>query len=119
MCDKLLETFVVVLSLRLLLIHYMHSSHELAIWVIIWHLVQQVDGLAVVILGEAPTAGDIRLELLYTGGFPSGVLLTLPTGLFLAIPLPLMNFQVLPKQLRVSLLRAFIRRVELGELPIF
>ena len=91
----------------------MHRSHELAIWVIVWHLVQQVDGLAVVILGEAPTAGDISLELLDTGGFPSGVLSALPTGLFLAIPLSLMDFQVLPKQLRVGLLRTFIRRVEL------
>jgi hypothetical protein len=89
----------------------MHRSHELAIWVIVWHLVQQVDGLAVVILGEAPTAGDISLELLDTGGFPSGVLSALPTGLFLPIPLALMNFQVLPKQLRVGLLRTFIGRV--------
>lgn len=70
----------------------MHSTHELAIRVIIRHLVQQVDGLAVVILGEAPTAGDIRLELLDTGGFPSGVLSALPACLFLAIPLSLMNF---------------------------
>ena len=52
----------------------MHSSHELAIWVIVRHLVQHVDGLAVVILGEGPTAGEISLELLDTGGFPSGVL---------------------------------------------
>jgi hypothetical protein len=73
--------------------------------------VKQVDGLAVVILGKAPTARDISLELIDTGGFPSGVLLTLPASLFLPIPLALMNFQVLPKQLRVSLLRAFIRRV--------
>jgi hypothetical protein len=73
----------------------------------------QVNGLAVVILGKAPTTGDIRLELIDTGGFPSGMLLTLPAGLFLSIPLALMNFQVLPKQLRVGLLRAFIRRVKL------
>lgn len=72
---------------------------------------QQVNRLAVVILGEALTAGHVRLELIDTGGFPSGVLLTLPAGLFLPIPLALMNFQVLPKQLRVGLLRAFIRRV--------
>jgi hypothetical protein len=96
-----------------------HSSHELAIRVIVWHLVQQVDGLAVVILGEAPTARDIRLELIDTGGFLSGVLSALPGGLFLAIPLPLVNFQVLPKQLRVGLLRTFIRRVELRQLSIF
>ena len=53
---------------------------------------QQVDGLAVVILGEAPTAGDISLELLDTGGFASGVISALPACLFLAIPLSLMNF---------------------------
>jgi hypothetical protein len=90
-----------------------HSTHELAIRVIIRHQWKQVNGLAVVILGKAPTAGDIRLELIDTGGFPSGMLLTLPAGLFLSIPLALMNFQVLPKQLRVGLLRAFIRRVKL------
>ena len=74
---------------------------------------EQVNRLAVVILWEAPTTGDISLELIDTRGFPSGMLLTLPAGLFLPIPLPLMNFQVLPKQLRISLLRAFIRRVKL------
>ena len=74
---------------------------------------EQVNRLAVVILWEAPTARDISLELIDTGGFPSGVLLTLPASLFLPIPLALMNFQVLPEQLRVGLLRAFIRRVKL------
>ncbi len=100
-----------VLSLRLLLIHYVHSTHELAIWVIIRHLMQQVNGLAVVILGKAPSAGNVRLKLIDTGGFPSCVLLTLPAVLFLPIPLPLMDFQVLPKQMRVILLRTLVRRV--------
>ena len=80
---------------------------------------QQVNGLAVVILGETPAAGHIRLELFDTGGFRSSVLLTLPAGLSLAISLALVDFQVLFKQLRVGMQRAIIRRVQLRELSIF